>query len=389
MLGRPGFRRSEVAGFWLRLGQGASVRQAAESMGYRVTWGRGLVRDAGGVRPRVVVSGRYLSFGEREQIALWRVEQVGVREIARRLGRSPSTISRELGRNGRRRWQPYLASVAQAKADDRARRPKPAKLAVQPRLRAYVEARLGGRHRCSPEQISARLRIEFPDDDSMRISPETIYQSLFVQGRGALRRELAACLRTGRAIRRPARRGDGRRSRIPEQLLISARPAEVEDRAVPGHWEGDLIIGKNGRSQIGTLVERSTRYVMLLHLPDGVSGEQVRAAMQTTIATLPASLRRTLTWDQGKEMTAVYPKIALDTGLQIYFCDPASPWQRGSNENTNGLLRQYLPKSTDLSLHTAADLADIAESLNGRPRKTLNWRTPAEALANLLRSTHT
>jgi len=390
MLGRPGTRRSEVAGFWQRLGQGASVRQASESMGYPRRWGSRLVWQAGGVRPRLVVSSRYLGFGEREQIALWRVERVGVREIARRLGRSPSTISRELARNGRRSWEPYLASAAQARADRRAGRPKPAKLATSPRLRAYVEARLGGRHRCSPEQISARLRIEFPDDDSMRISPETIYQSLFVQGRGALRRELAGCLRTGRAVRRPARRGDGRRrSRIPEQLLISARPAEVEDRAVPGHWEGDLIIGKNGRSQVGTLVERSTRYVMLLHLPDGVSGDRIRAAMQTTIATLPVALRRTLTWDQGKEMTAVYPQIALDTGLQIYFCDPASPWQRGSNENTNGLLRQYLPKSTDLALHTAADLAEIADSLNGRPRKTLAWRTPAEALADLLHSAQT
>jgi IS30 family transposase len=390
MFGRPGTRRAEVADFWQLLGQGASVRQAAESMGYRGTWGRKLVGQAGGVRPRLVVSGRYLTFPEREQVALWRVERVGVREIARRLGRSPSTISRELARNGRPSRHRYLASVAQAKADERARRPKPAKLVTRPRLREWVEARLGGRHRCSPEQISARLRMEFPDDDSMRISPETIYQSLFVQGRGALRRELTACLRTGRAMRRPARRGDGRRRpRIPEQLLISARPAEVEDRAVPGHWEGDLIIGKNGRSQVGTLVERSTRYVMLLHLPDGVSGEQVRAAMQATIGTLPASLRRTLTWDQGKEMTAIYPKISLDTGLQIYFCDPASPWQRGSNENTNGLLRQYLPKSTDLAVHTAAHLTEIADSLNGRPRKTLNWRTPAEALTDLLHSAQT
>jgi IS30 family transposase len=218
----------------------------------------------------------------------------------------------------------------------------------------------------------------------MRVSHETIYQSLYVQGRGALRRELTACLRTGRAIRKPRRRAEGRRSReIPPELMISARPAEVTDRAVPGHWEGDLIIGKNSGSAVGTLVERSTRWVMLLHLPGRHGAEQVRDAMTATITTLPAALRRSLTWDQGTEM-ARHGEITFATGLDIYFCDPASPWQRGSNENTNGLLRQYLPKGTDLSVHTAAELAEIADALNGRPRKTLDWKTPAEAMAELL-----
>jgi transposase, IS30 family len=368
------------------------VADAAVGCGCRAGTGPHLVKRFGGVNPRWVAgSGRYLSLAERELIAVWRAERVGIREIGRRLGRSPSTISRELGRNSRRFRHGYLPVSAQAMADARAARPKPAKLVTRPRLRAYVEARLGGPQRWSPAQISARLIAEFPDDDSMRISPETIYQSLFVQGRGGLRRELTACLRTGRAVRRPAKRVDGRRAgnRIPPQVMISARPAEVADRAVPGHWEGDLIVGKNGRSFVGTLVERRTRYVMLLHLPHGCAGEHVRAAMATTITTLPQTLRRTLTWDRGKEMTAIYPQITVDTGLDIYFCDPASPWQRGSNENTNGLLRQYLPKGTDLSVHTATDLADIADALNGRPRQTLNWATPAEAMAELLQSTQT
>jgi IS30 family transposase len=235
----------------------------------------------------------------------------------------------------------------------------------------------------SPEQIARRLRIEFPDDESMRISPEAIYQSLYVQGRGALRRELAVCLRTGRALRKPRRRADGRRERIKDKVMISERPAEVEDRAVPGHWEGDLVIGKNGKTAVGTLVERSTRFVLLLHLGDGFDAEAVRDAITDKITTLPAALRRSLTWDQGLEMRR-HAEITIAADLPVYFCDPHSPWQRGSNENTNGLLRQYLPKSTDLSLHSATDLDTIADKLNGRPRKTLEFRTPAEELDRLL-----
>jgi Transposase and inactivated derivatives, IS30 family len=237
----------------------------------------------------------------------------------------------------------------------------------------------------SPTQISAQLRIEFPDDPMMRVSPETIYQSLYVQGRGALRKELASCLRTGRAMRRNRSRLE-LRGRIPEMVMISERPPEVEDRAVPGHWEGDLIIGKNNKSAVGTLVERSTRYVMLLHLPDGYQAEHVRTAMAAKIKTLPDHLVRSITWDQGKEM-AQHATFTVDTGVDVYFCDPHSPWQRGSNENTNGLLRQYFPKGTDLSVHTQADLDAIAVKLNGRPRQTLGWMTPSEALAEAVAST--
>ncbi|MBV9334468.1 MAG: IS30 family transposase [Solirubrobacterales bacterium] len=372
------------------------------------------------------VSGRYLSFAEREEIAVLLARGAGVREIARQLGRAPSTISRELQRNAATRTgrPEYRASTAQTHADRRARRPKPAKLAVNPQLRGYVQDRLAGsvqrpdgrvagpevgwrgrRHgpgkdrrwgkSWSPEQIASRLRVDFPDDESMRISHEAIYQSLYVQGRGALRRELTACLRTGRALRVPrARTSRGNRSFVTDELLISERPAEVADRAVPGHWEGDLILG-TGRSAIGTLVERTSRFTMLLHLPPleahnnpatetsaartGAGAAAVRDAIANTITTLPEQLRRSLTWDQGIEM-AQHVQLRLDTGLQIYFCDPRSPWQRATNENTNGLLRQYFPKGTDLTRHSADDLAAVAAALNGRPRKTLGWRTPAEAL---------
>jgi len=257
-------------------------------------------------------------------------------------------------------------------------------MARDARLRAYVQDSLTGRHRYSPEQISHRLRADYPHDEEMRISPEAIYRSLYVQGRGALRRELTACLRTGRAVRKPRRRADARRSRqIPAELMISQRPAEITDRAVPGHWEGDLILGAAGKSAIGTLVERSTRFVMLLHLPADHRAETVRDAITREILTLPAALRRSLTWDQGSEL-AQHAQISIDTDLAIYFCDPHSPWQRGTNENTNGLLRQYFPKGTNLAAHTTNDLAYAADGLNGRPRKTLNWRTPAEALNDLL-----
>ena len=328
--------------------------------------------------------GRYLSFAEREEIALDRAAGLGVRAIARRLGRSPSTISREIARGclNRRPRGRYRASLAQARAEARARRPKPAKLVLHRRLREWVADKLE-RLQWSPEQIARRLRTEFPDDESMRISPEAIYQSLYVQGRGALRRELAVCLRTGRALRKPRRRTDGRRERIKDKLMISERPAEAEDRAVPGHWEGDLVIGRNGKTAVGTLVERSTRFVLLLHLADGFTAEAVRDAITGKITTLPAALRRSLTWDQGLEMRR-HAEITIAADLPVYFCDPHSPWQRGSNENTNGLLRQYLPKGTDLSVHTVADLDAIADKLNGRPRKTLGFRTPAEELDRLL-----
>lgn len=374
------------------------------------------------------VSGRYLSLAEREEIALLRVQAHSVREIGHRLGRSASTISRELRRNAATRGGglEYRATTAQWHAERSARRPKASKLALNPALRAYVEERLAGvvevpggvtvpgpivpwngrRHgrrkdrrwarAWSPEQIARRLRVDFPDDEAMRISHEAIYQALFIQGRGALRRELTACLRTGRALRTPrARVGQRGKGFVSPEIMISERPPEVADRAVPGHWEGDLILGL-GSSAIGTLVERTTRFTMLLHLPRmeghgtappvkngpalaGHGAEAVRDAIARTIVTLPGELRRSLTWDQGAEM-AQHARLSIDTGIQVYFCDPQSPWQRGTNENTNGLLRQYFPKGTDLSVHSADTLAAIAAVLNARPRKALAWKTPAEAL---------
>jgi len=372
--------------FWRLIVAGFSTEAAADGVGVARETGSRWFVEAGGMPPMSLAEprGRYLSFAEREEIALDRAAGLGVREIARRLDRSPSTISRELARGclNRRPRGRYRASLAQARADARARRPKPAKLVLHPRLRDWVADKLE-RLQWSPEQIARRLRAEFPDDESMRISPEAIYQSLYVQGRGALRRELAVCLRTGRALRKPRRRTDGRRERIKDKVMISERPAEVADRAVPGHWEGDLVIGKNGQTAVGTLVERTTRFVLLLHLADGFDAEGVRDAITDKITTLPAALRRSLTWDQGLEMRR-HAEITIAADLPIYFCDPHSPWQRGSNENTNGLLRQYLPKGTDLSVHSAADLDTIADKLNGRPRKTLEFRTPAEELDRLL-----
>ena len=372
--------------FWQLIAEGASTEDAARAVDVERTTGRRWFLEAGGMPPMELAEakGRYLSFSEREEIALGRAAGLNMREIARQLGRSPSTISREIGRGclTRRPRGRYKALVAQARAEQRARRPKPAKLAQHPLLRDWVADKL--EHlQWSPEQISRRLRLEFPDDGSMRISHEAIYQSLYVQGRGELRRELSRCLRTGRTLRKPRRRADGRRERIKDKVMISERPAEVEDRAVPGHWEGDLVIGKNGKTAVGTLVERSTRFVMLLHLPDGFDAEGVRDAITDKITTLPTALRRSLTWDQGLEMRR-HAEITVAADLPIYFCDPHSPWQRGSNENTNGLLRQYLPKGTDLSVHGADDLDAIADKLNGRPRKTLDFRTPAEELDRLL-----
>ena len=288
------------------------------------------------------------------------------------------------GAHWRGGWDPtprYRAGGAQARAQQRRRRPKPGKLAVHPRLRDQVQTWLGDKY--SPEQIARRLQLEFPDDAEMRVSHETIYQSIYVQGRGSLRRELHQCLRTGRALRKPQRRADVRRTRIRDMVNISQRPAEVEDRAVPGHWEGDLILGARGQSAIGTLVERATRFVMLLHLPNDHGALAVQDAIVTKMAQLPAILRRTLTWDQGIEM-ANHATIAKATDLDIYFCDPHSPWQRGSNENTNGLLRQYFAKGTDLSVFPADYLDYVAAQLNNRPRKTLGWKKPAEVLDELL-----
>jgi IS30 family transposase len=435
--GRPSpCRREHRVRFWEAIARGLSTEEAATEVGMSLAVGARWFREAGGMSPLelVPVSGRYLSFAEREEIAILHDRDVGVREIARRLGRAPSTISREARRNASTRSNEltYRASTAQWHAERRASRPKVAKLVANDRLRAYVEDRLSGtitrpdgelvagpevrfkgrRHgrradrrwakAWSPEQISNRLRIDFPDDESMRISHEAIYQALYVQGRGALKRELVACLRTGRALRVPrARTKASGKKFVTAEVMISQRPAEADDRAVPGHWEGDLIVGLDS-SAIGTLVERTTRFTMLLHLPPmgghhdelrtkngpplaGHGAEAVRDEISRVIATLPDQLRRSLTWDQGSEM-AQHAQLRIDTGLDIYFCDPRSPWQRGTNENTNGLLRQYFPKGTDLSRHPRDDLDAVALALNTRPRKTLSWRTPAEALDELLQS---
>jgi IS30 family transposase len=418
--------------FWAAIARGFSSEVAAAEARVSPAVGVRWFREGGGM-PSVTLaapSGRYLSFSEREEIALLLAGGCGVREIARQLGRAPSTVSRELRRNAATRSGgfAYRATAAQWHADRRARRPKPAKLAVDEELRGYVQDRLAGvvqrpngtavagpqvpwagrRHgrrtdrrwarAWSPEQISNRLRLEFPDDPSMRVSHEAIYQSLYVQGRGALRRELTACLRTGRALRVPRARARRGKSFVTDEVLISQRPPEAADRAVPGHWEGDLILGL-ASSAIGTLVERSSRFTMLLHLPPlegrggprakngpaltGHGAEAVRDAVTEAIGTLPEQLRRSLTWDQGAEM-AHHAQLRIATGLEVYFCDPQSPWQRGTNENTNGLLRQYFPKGTDLRRHNAEDLAAVAAALNTRPRKTLGWRTPAEVLDEYL-----
>jgi IS30 family transposase len=316
-----------------------------------------------------------LSRAEREEISRGLVANESCRQIARRLGRAPSTISREVVAGGLR--GPYRAWRADAQAERRAVRPKTAKLVTVPRLRAEVER---GLHRLwSPQQIAARLIKDFPDDLEMRVSHETIYQSLFVQGRGALRKELTHSLRRGRAHRRPLQRL-GKPGQLRDMVLISARPAEVADRAVPGHWEGDLLLGAHAQSAIGTLVERQTRFVMLVPLLEGRLAEDVKKALKKAIRKLPAHLCRSLTWDRGKEMAAHVP-FTVATGVQVYFCDPHSPWQRGSNENTNGLLRQYFPTHTDFSNFTPRQLNSIAAELNGRPRETLGWQTPAEAFA--------
>jgi transposase, IS30 family len=327
-------------------------------------------------------SSRYLRESERVHIADRLGEGASLRVIAAELGRSPSTISREVRRNRQPASGRYRPHAAQARADARRPRPRPGKLAGNQELRGVVQNWL--QLNWSPEQIAAMLRTRFPDRPEMHVSHETIYQALYVQGRGQLRRELARALRTGRTYRKPRRQARARRPRYAAPMvMISDRPAEAADRAVPGHWEGDLIIGKNQASQIGTLVERTTRYLLLVHLPADRTAETVRDALAATMQTLPTELKRSLTWDQGNEMS-LHQQFTIATGLPVYFCDPHSPWQRGSNENTNGLLRQYFPKGTDLSLHGPGILDNVAAELNGRPRQTLGWKTPAEALNELL-----
>lgn len=422
--------REDRVRFWAAIARGLKTDVAGIEAGVSSPVAYRWFRHAGGVNPVLspTVSGRYLSFAEREDIAIWHAQELGVREIARRLNRSPSTISRELRRNASSRAYPptYKASTAQWHAERRARRPKAAKLCGNDKLRQYVQERLSGQvktpdghavgphgppwkgrnkpHRAdrrwteawSPEQIAKRLPVDFPDDESMRISHEAIYQALYVQGRGALKRELVACLRTGRALRVPRARSRQKAwAHVTPEVMISERPPEAEDRAVPGHWEGDLLIGLE-RSAIGTLVERTTRFTMLVHLPReegygtiprtkngpalaGYGAVTTKNALALAMSTLPEQLRRSLTWDRGKELSQ-HAAFKVETGIPVYFADPHSPWQRGSNENINGLLRQYFPKGTDLSRWDEEDIQAVAAALNGRPRKTLGWKTPAEAL---------
>ena len=429
--GHPKFQRSVEVAFWEAIAAGLLPEEASGVAGVAQAVGARWFHNAGGMPPfdiRSQPSGRYLCFAEREEIALLRVQGKGVREIARTIGRDPGTISRELRRNAATRGGSldYRASVAQWKAGMAAKRPKIAKLVANLRLHDYVEQRLAGQisrpdgtlvegpasprftgrnkpHRkdrawvlgWSPEQISNRLKVDYPDDESMRISHEAIYQSLFIQARGALKRELVWCLRTGRALRVPRERSRRKTwAHVTPGTLISERPGEADDRAVPGHWEGDLLIGLE-RSAIGTLVERTTRYTMLVHLPReagywhgqtpkngpalaGYGAITMKNALATKMSTLPEELTRSLTWDRGKEMSA-HSLFRIETGIPVYFADPVSPWQRGTNENTNGLLRQYFPKGTDLARWTADQIDAVAHALNTRPRKTLGWKTPAEA----------
>jgi IS30 family transposase len=384
----PRFTNEMVAeatqSFWAALQRGEFITDAAVEAGTYRKQGTRWVAACGGVRPRRGrgLKGRCLSFSEREEIALGRAGGESIRAIARRLGRSPSTVSRELRRNADRRDGGYRATTAHALAYERASRPKPAKLAVNVALRERVQDDLLRRY--SPEQIAGRLRRQFPDQPEMWVSTETIYQSLYVQSRGALRRELTRCLRTGRSLRQPGRHAGQRKSRIVRDMVnISQRPPEADDRAVPGHWEGDLLIGKRNATAIGTLVERATGFAMLVPLPDGYRPEHVAPALAAKIQTLPEALRRSLTWDQGPEMRD-WKQVQIDANIDVYFCDPHAPWQRGSNENTNGLLRQYFPKGTDFATVTEADLDTVADELNDRPRKRLGFAKPTEQIAELL-----
>ena len=393
-----------VRRFWDHIGNGMSASEAGAAVGVSMHTGRKWFADAGGVRPRFPDDRPRerprLTLDERVTIEVGVKTGKSIRSIADDVGLHPSTVMREIERNafcygryreryrfgapkkgGRDAKPRYNAIGAQARSQQRARRPKPGKLAVDGKLREEVQTRLLDKH--SPEQIALRLCVDFPDDTEMRVSHETIYQSIYVQGKGNLRRDLHRCLRTGRALRKPQRRAGERRGRIPDMVNISERPAEVDDRAIPGHWEGDLIIGANSASAIGTLVERTTGLVMLLHLPGDHTAATVAAAMTAKIPEIPEIMWRSLTWDQGSEM-ALHTAITQATGLPIYFCDPHSPWQRGTNENTNGLLRQYFPKGTDLSFHGPGILDNVAAELNARPRKRHNWCTPAEEFHPLL-----
>ena len=363
---------------WDRVSAGESVKSIARSFHRYPSSLRQLLKRTGGIRPpdRTRSAG-CLSHAEREEISRGIAAGESLREVARRLGWSASTVSRGVARNGGAKR--YRGTSADRRAWDEARRPKQGKLAGCPRLRREVAKKLA--LKWSPEQISRWLAGVHPDDPEMHVSHETIYLSLFVQSRGELRRELHHSLRTGRVIRRSKQRQATGAGRIPGMVMISERPAEVEDRAVPGHWEGDLIVGSH-HTCIATLVERSTRFVMLLKI-ERPTAEQVGDAMQRKIVTLPAELRRSVTWDQGPEMSE-HREFTVATGVPVYFCDPRSPWQRGTNENTNGLLRQYFPKGTDLSVHSQRDLDKVARELNGRPRKTLGWVPPLERLAEVM-----
>ena len=434
--GRPPVRRDLERAFWGKIAEGLTSEDAAMACGVSGPVGSRWFRHAGGMPPidLTPVSGRYLCFSEREQIAVMRAEGVSMRMIADRIGRSPSTISRELRRNAATRngKLEYRASTAQWKADLAARRPKPAKLAVHSRLREYVQDKLSGvirdgdgnvvgpfaswkgRNRprradrrwataWSPQQISNRLPIDFPDDESMRISHEAVYQSLDIEGRGALERELVACLRTGRALRKPrARTKKLRTGFITDDVTIGARPDEVDDRAIAGHWEGDLIIGLNRsadrhRRRVDQSIHNAATSAAQRRLRHSSGGQEragpVRVWDRSPSATLwpaaltplPEHLRRSVTWDRGKEL-ARHAELTAATGISVYFCDPYSPWQRGTNENTNGLLRQYFPKGTDLARYDRREVQAVADALNDRPRKTLGWNTPAEVLADQLHS---
>jgi IS30 family transposase len=361
------------------LREGAGAEQAAAVVGCSSRTVQRLHKRAKVKSRRVGLSDLRLAFEEREQISRGLAAGLSLRAIALQLGRAPSTVGREVKTNGGR--DRYRALAAHQRALDCLVRPKPGKLSQNQRLRDEVEAGLVVRW--SPKQISERLKIDHPDDLEMRISPETIYQALYVQTRGELRRQLAAHLRRGRTARK-SRGGElGQRGKIKDMVMISERPAEAGDRAVPGHWEGDLIVGARNASFIATLVERQTRFVMLARLGKQATTDHVIAALQDRIAGLPDHLLRSLTWDQGKEMSA-HKTFTIKTGIDVFFCDPHSPWQRGSNENTNGLLRQYLPKSTDLTVYSQTDLDQTATELNGRPRETLGWKTPAEKMQELL-----
>ena len=434
--GAPSHRREVEREFWNQIATGITSGAAAAAVGVSQAVGTRWFRHGGGMPPMDLnePTGRYLSFVEREEIALLRARNYGVRATAREIGRDPSTVSRELRRNAATRGGKleYRASVAHWKAELVAKRPKPCKLVKNSRLRAYVQDRLSGAvcdtdgtpigpqgarwigrnkpHRgdrrwtrgWSPEQISNRLRVDFPDDETMRISHEAIYQALYIESRGALKRELVHCLRTGRALRVPRARARSKAwAHVTSDVMISERPDEADDRSIPGHWEGDLIIGLK-RSAIGTIVDRTTRFTILIHLPReagygtiprtkngpalaGYGAVTMSKALAASMSTLPAQLARSLTWDRGKELSA-HAAFTAETGIPVFFADPHSPWQRGTNENTNGILRQYFPKGTDLSRWNSAHLEAVAAELNARPRKVLGWRTPAEAFSDHLHS---